>query len=240
MIATRLLSLTAVRSLRSLASARAPDKPAARGRGLGLRPKKTKLHCHHASFPIWPLKKSGRREGRDHQSNFNLGGRSTQPDPLASGDGVLCGPPPPSGVCRPFGRSHIPCPGRAKDIRLPRLRAAGIRACRACRPVGRPQDRGTASTVGGHRRPPRHPVHDPGSRESDGVIMGEAQRVLRKIFRISFENNGLVEKGKKSIHGSKTPRWAALRPVKISVPTASPGLTRTSPLTTWSGSRPCR
>ena len=26
----------------------------------------------------------------------------------------------------------------------------------------------TASTVGGHRRPPRHPVHDPGSRESDG------------------------------------------------------------------------
>ena len=27
----------------------------------------------------------------------------------------------------------------------------------------------TASTVGGHRRPPRHPVHDPGSRESDGT-----------------------------------------------------------------------
>ena len=56
-------------------------------------------------------------------------------------------------------RRHTAAPSaRRRHSRLP-----------ACRPVGRPQDRGTASTMGGHRRPPRHPVHDPGSRESDGT-----------------------------------------------------------------------
>ena len=41
----------------------------------------------------------------------------------------------------------------------------------------------TASTVGGHRRPPRHPVHDPGSRESDGTDYAGAFGGVEKLGR---------------------------------------------------------
>ena len=42
----------------------------------------------------------------------------------------------------------------------------------------------TASTMGGHRRPPRHPVHDPGSRESDGMDYAGGWKGVEKLPRI--------------------------------------------------------
>src|SRR5690606_26931993 len=70
-----------------------PESPFARGPcpGLRQRPGGIRAFRHrHASFPIWPLEES-REDGRVVTSSlvFVMGGRSTQPDPLASGGGRL-------------------------------------------------------------------------------------------------------------------------------------------------------
>ena len=124
-----------------------------------------------------------------------------------------------------FGQAHVLSatryssgPGRTV-LRLPPPRNNDDRLSpirRACRPVGRPQDRGTASTVGGHRRPPRHPVHDPGSRESDGQdYAGDGNgvdRSSRLFFRI--ERNQRVD-------GEGSPRARRLRQQRCGISATS-------------------
>src|SRR6201991_3684521 len=87
------------------------------------------------------------------------------------------GPPPPSRCLSP--RRPVPYPPPLegqKTYGRPVCPAAGIRACRACRPVGRPQDRGNRFHSG--RSPPALPVirfMSPGSRESDGASIARAE-----------------------------------------------------------------
>ena len=154
----RLLSLTAVRSLRSLASAWMPDRPAARGRGLGLRPKKDQASLSPRLVSDLAIEVS-REDGRVVTTNLILVWVVARPSLIPwhqAAEGF--GPPPPSRCLSP--RRPVPYPPLQEEQEIygrPVCRSgrpdSSVGSRRACRPVGRPQDRGTASTVGGHRPP---------------------------------------------------------------------------------------
>ena len=145
--------------------------PAPRGRGTA------KLRRRHACHRIWPLKES-REDGRVVTTSLVLMWVVTRPSltPWRQATEGF-GPPPPSGGCRRFRPGTRHCRPRdtpvVRDVRCSvclRRRPATIGCRSSAGHAGLSGALGTVEPlprVGGHRRPPRHPVHDPGSRESD-------------------------------------------------------------------------
>ena len=154
-------------AVRRLALHEGAGPPAARGRGLGLRPDMPH-HCH-ACFRIWLFLEGGKTGGQLKRARIRRRNERFQRPPVRCLSPHSAGHTSRNAICGE-GRTVLRLPpARNNDDRLSPIR-------RACRPVGRPQDRGTASTVGGHRRLPDTRCA-PGSRESDGQSIAEIEGV---------------------------------------------------------------
>ena len=120
-----------------------------------------------------------------------------------------------------FGRAHVPRPFAAGDVRCSVCLRRGAdryagRLHRACRPVGRPQDRG--NRFHGGRSPP--PSLIPGAHQvpvrTMGRIMREAGRVWRSFHELSCEKPGLyLSLAKEKVISMTYPRAKRWRGLKI-------------------------